>query len=245
VIEPRLTRYLASPPRADARVRLFCFPYAGGGATAFYPWLRLAPPWLQVLPVHLPGRENRHAEPPFTLMEALVADLARELRPNLDDSFAFFGHSLGALIAFELTLALDRAPSHLFVSASRPPHLPRKTAALSQLPDADFLAAIQRRYQALPPAVVADAEMLQLFLPPLRADFTLFDTYAGSQSRQVSCPISAFGGEKDPEVSPEELSAWEQQTCSTFRARVFPGGHFYLRDQQSQVVTEIAATLDR
>ncbi len=238
-----LTRYLTSPPRPDARVHLYCFPYAGGGATLYYPWTRNVPPWLQVLPIHLAGRENRHAEPSFTRLDHLVADMAKELSPLLRPPFAFFGHSLGALLAFELARRLPVPPAYFFASSSRAPQLPRRSTPLYQLPDAEFLAAMQQRYQALPAVVLADRELLAHFLSILRADFTLFDTYQYAPGLPLPAPIAAFGGQDDREVHVEGLDRWREQTSSTFRLRLFPGDHFYPRTQQAGLLQAIVEEL--
>ena len=239
----RQTRYLTVAPREEARVRLYCFPHAGGGATTFYPWTRRVPEWLQVLPVHLPGRENRHDEPPILDMASLVADLKRELVPHLRSPFAVFGHSLGALVAHELVRTLLIPPVRFFVSSSRAPQLPRRSPPLYQLPEGEFLAAMQTRYQALPAVVLADREMLALYLAVLRADFTLFDTYAYSPFEPLPCPISALGGEQDGEVSAESLSAWRERTKGAFNQRLFPGGHFYPKEQQTALLQVLTAEL--
>jgi surfactin synthase thioesterase subunit len=238
-----LTRYLTALPRPGARVHLYCFPHAGGGAALFYPWTRQVPDWLHILPVHLPGRENRHAEAAFTNLPALVAELACELAPLLRPPFAFFGHSLGALLAYELARTLPVPPCHLFVSSSRAPHLPRRAAPICQLPDADFLNAMQTRYQALPAAVLEDRDMLALFLPVLRADFTLFDTYHYEPTAALPFPVTAYGGEQDREADARGLSAWRERTNSSFELRLFPGGHFYLKEQQTALLQAVTLKL--
>jgi medium-chain acyl-[acyl-carrier-protein] hydrolase len=240
---PTLPRYLSSPPRPEARFHLYCFPHAGGGATLFYPWSRSVPSWLQVLPIHLPGRESRHAEPTFTDLDQLVADLEVNLSPILRPPFAFFGHSLGALIAFELARRLSVPPDRLFVSSSRAPQLPRRGSPLSQLPDAEFLTAMQERYQALPAVVLADREVLTHFLAILRADFTLFDAYQYRPGQPLPSPITVYGGEEDREVSAESLAGWSEQTTSAFRLRMFNGDHFYLKTRQAELLEAIIEAL--
>jgi surfactin synthase thioesterase subunit len=241
-----MTRFLSVGVRPDARVRLFCFPYAGGGASQFHAWSRDLPPEIQVCPVLLPGREGRLAEPPFTSLPTLVEELARELSPVLNAPFALFGHSLGALIAFELARVLsreNRCPAHLFLSSSRAPQLPRRLSPLSGLDDAGFLAAVQGRYEALPAVVLEDPQLLALFLPVLRADFLLFDTHAYTPGEPLNCPLTVLGGEQDPGVRAAELAGWQVQTRAAFRSRLFPGGHFYLKSQQAAVVRAIAEEL--
>jgi medium-chain acyl-[acyl-carrier-protein] hydrolase len=194
---------------------------------------------LQVLPIHLPGRESRHGETAFSSLDHLVTDLATELSPLLRQPFAFFGHSLGALVAFELSRILPLAPDHLFVSSSRAPQLPRRSTPLYQLPDAEFLTVMQERYQALPAVVLADREVLTHFLTILRADFTLFDTYHYRPGNPLPSPITVFGGEQDREVNVEGLSGWNEQTISSFRLQLFSGDHFYLRNRQTELLQAV------
>lgn len=241
--QPPPGRYLRYPPAAGARVRLFCFPYAGGGASLFYPWTRGLSPAVAVCPVHLPGREDRLKEAPFTRMTDLVEELARQLRPWTEAPFALFGHSLGGLVCFELARRLGRAPVRLFVSAARAPQVPERPAPVHHLGDADFVAALRLRYQGLPAAVLEDAELLSLFLPALRADFTLFDTYAYEAGGPLDCPVSAFGGARDPEVRESDLLAWREQTRGPFELRRFAGGHFFLKEEQDRALRAIADDL--
>ncbi len=237
-------RFLQTAPAPATRVRLLCVPYAGGGAAQFYAWARDLPRAVQVCPVHLPGRENRLAEPPFTGMSELVEALAGE--GGEGGTVALFGHSLGALIAFELARVLcraGRAPAHLFVSGSRAPQLPRRSPPLYQLDDVAFLEAVQRRYQPLPAVVLEDPQLLALFLPALRADFTLFDTYAYQPGESLDCPLTALGGDADPQVGPDDLAGWREQTRGPFRVGLFSGDHFYLRPQQGPLLRAVAADL--
>ena len=237
---------LQTHPNPSARVHLFCFPHAGSGAAPYYAWSRDLPATVQVCPVHLPGRENRFREPPFTQMPVLVDELLRELAHWPPNRFAFFGHSLGGLLAFELARALSRPGSnlvHLFISAARSPDLPRRSTPISHLVDADFLAAVQSRYQPLPVVILQDPELLKLFLPALRADFTLFDAYTGSPGEPLDCPLSAFGGDQDPQTPPSDLAGWQRQTRGPFRLRLFAGDHFFLKPQQGPLLRAIAEDL--
>ncbi len=218
-------------PRQEARIRLFCFPYAGGGASIYHAWAQSLPPQVEVCPVQLPGRENRIREEPFRRMEALVEALAAGLAPLLDRPFAFFGHSMGSLIAFELARGLRRegrpGPVHLFVSGHRAPQLPPQDEPIHPLPDREFLDKVFQ-LNGTPEEVRTNPELRALFLPILRADFELCETYRYRAEPPLPCPLSAFGGLGDSHAPREELQAWQAQSQGRFVLRMLPGDHFFL-----------------
>jgi medium-chain acyl-[acyl-carrier-protein] hydrolase len=222
--------------------RLFCFPYAGGGASFFRTWRERLWPEIEVCAIQLPGREDRLTETPFANLSSLIDALAEVLHPYMDFPFAFFGHSLGSLISFELIRRLCRqkapGPRHLFVSGSRAPQIPNPDPPIHQLPDAEFIEEL-RRFNGTPKAVLNNPELMELFLPLLRSDIRLHETYVYGHEAPLDCPISAFGGLEDEEVSREELSAWHDQTRSRFRMRMFPGDHFFLDGKESDGLLEI------
>jgi medium-chain acyl-[acyl-carrier-protein] hydrolase len=198
-------------------------------------------------PIHLPGREKRRLEVPFLRMEPLVQYLANNLEPFLDVPFAFFGHSLGALTAFETArefrsrgLAL---PLHLFVSAHAAPQIPRSLSPIHQHSDANFIRELIVRYDAIPAQVLADAQMMELFLPVLRADLEILETYSYLPGAPLACPISALGGVLDSTVTTNEIEAWREQTTSVFQLHMFPGKHFFLKDARPQVLQAICRSL--
>lgn len=229
-----------------AQMSLFCFAHAGGGASVFRLWSEGLPRSIRVIPVQLPGREDRIKEPPYTRMVALLDPLLRALRPHFDLPFAFFGHSLGALIAFELARELarrnERGPVRLFASARRAPHLPRSRRLIYHLPASEFIREL-KTYKGTPSAVIADPDLLALLLPTIRADFALNETYTYAAGPLLACPISALGGVEDDHVNPDELEAWAKETHGDFSIRMFPGGHFYLRDQCAELSRMIADDL--
>ncbi len=233
-------------PNPQAQLRLFCFHHAGGGAIIYNAWPAQLP-HLEVCAVQLPGRETRIRETPFTRMEPLVQTLTTALHPYLDKPFAFFGHSMGSLVAYELAQALRRmaqpAPFHLLLSGRRAPHLPDPHPPLHRLPNEAFLAAIQQRYGGIPDLIFQDVELKALFTPLLRADFTLVETYHPSTTQPLDCPLTAFGGDSDHYTSHAELMAWGALTNKAFAVHLFPGGHFYLNEQRLLLLTEIAALL--
>lgn len=242
-----MTDWLAST-RPDARLRLFCLPYAGGGSVEFHGWRRQMPPNIDICPVLLPGRERRIREPAVAHMQPLVEALAEALEPAMQQGpFALFGHSMGAWIAFELARQLrrngQRMPVQLFASARRAPHLPGQGQAWSKLPDAEFLRAIQDRYRSIPQPLFDDPKLLALFLPALRADFTLVDDYQHREEAPLDVPIDAYRGDGDDFVSPQECLAWQQHSSGAFALETFPGDHFFLRDSRELLVAAIARRL--
>lgn len=227
-------------------MRLFCFPFAGGGASFYRAWIERLSPDVQVLPVQLPGREARMRETSHDRIEPLVASLAGVLGPHLDQPYAFFGHSMGALIAFELARELRRRhappPASLLVSGHRAPQLPRRTAARHALPEPALVAEL-RRLGGTPPEVLAHPELMALLLPLLRADFAVVETYAYRDEPPLDCPIVAFGGLDDEDAGQAQMSAWQAQTRDALALHMFPGGHFFLNDARDAVLGLVSRAL--
>jgi medium-chain acyl-[acyl-carrier-protein] hydrolase len=233
-----LDRWLLRPLcPGEARLRLFCLPYAGGGASAFRVWTQAIAPQIEVCPIQLPGRENRLLEAPFTDVGALVDALATALEPAIDRPFALFGHSLGALIGFELIRHFRRrgwpGPVCFFASACRAPQLPRPGEPIHALPEGAFLDAL-RRLKGTPERLLQDRELMQLVLPALRADFALVETYAYAPGARLDCPVAAFGGEADTTVGLADVAGWADQAGRDFSLRMLPGGHFFLNDPSTR-----------
>jgi len=245
-------------PNGTARLRLLCFPHAGGSASIFGGWHRQLPAEIELSCVQLPGRDGRRGDPPLTDFDALVAALADALRWHLDVPLVFFGHSMGALIAFELARELRRrrlpGPAHLCVSAHRAPHLSPLNPGerpLHRLPDDEFIAELQRRYGTTP-ELAESAELAELFLPLLRADLALCETYVFRAEAPLECSISALGGSDDRRVRRPQLAAWRQHTASAFDLRLFPGDHFFARRDPylllqalAQQLTQVARRIPR
>ncbi|MCB0165294.1 MAG: thioesterase [Anaerolineae bacterium] len=233
-------------PNPQARLRLLCLPYAGGGATIYRTWPAHLPPEIEVWAIRLPGREVRLSEIPYTQMLPLVQTLAQVLSQYVNSPFALFGHSMGAILSFELTHWFRKAqlpgPMHLFVSGHRAPQVPDRKPQLHHLPTADFVKEL-KDYNGTPKAVFQEPELMQLILPLLRADFTLVETYTYLPKPPLDCPISVFGGQDDTLVSLADLEAWRTQTSSHFNIRVYPGDHFFLRDAQPSLLRDITQDL--
>jgi medium-chain acyl-[acyl-carrier-protein] hydrolase len=233
-------------PNPQARLRLFCFPYAGGSASLFRGWAEHLPVKTEVCPVQLPGRESRFKEQAYSALPPLIEELANALNPALDMPFAFFGHSMGALIAFELTRYLAQRtglhPRHLFISAHRAPQLPDSRPSIYHLADSAFIEEL-RHLNGTPREVLANEELMELLLPQLRADFTLVETYRYVAQEPLSCPISAFGGWQDTEVKQEEIAAWRVQTANVFSLHMLPGDHFFLHSNRSSLFQVLSQEL--
>ncbi|MDP2996512.1 MAG: alpha/beta fold hydrolase [Bryobacterales bacterium] len=220
-------------PGADSSpdVRLFCFPHAGGGAAAFARWQSALPSRFGVCPVRFPGRESRVAEAPFEDMAALVDALARVIQPLADRPFVFFGHSMGAAVAFELARQLRRdgrpLPLGLIVSGARAPQYRAGWTPPASPSDQEFRAQL-RRLEGVPPEVLDNDGLMRVLLPVLRADTALYRNYVYSVEPPLDLPLRAYGGAADPNVRQEHVEAWSCQTTRSFAARIFDGGHFYL-----------------
>jgi surfactin synthase thioesterase subunit len=234
-------------PRDGARLRLFCFPHAGGGASLFRGWDTALPADVDLCAVQLPGREARWSELPYTSLSDLVEALGELLLARVEVPYAFFGHSLGGLVAFELARWLrDRAglePLVLFVSATRAPQAPRLVPPRHDAPERDFIAGL-RTLRTVPEEILDHDELLRLVLPTLRADFRLYQTYRFRRGEPLRCPIAVFGGEGDHLVGYDALAGWRQHTVAGCTVRLFPGGHFFLRDGRDRVLEAIAGDLD-
>lgn len=243
------TAWIKRPrPNPQARLRLFCFPYAGGAASLFRTWADHLPETIEVCAMQFPGREERHREPLFAEVPALIAALLPDFTPWLDCPFAFFGYSVGALIGFELARQLRQqhhpAPRHLFVAGRRAPQIPDPVPPIHDLPDDRFIAEL-RSYNGTPEVVLQNAELMALFLPILRADFAMNETYAYTAQPPLDCPISALGGLEDQTVSLDGLKAWKDQTVASFDLQMFPGGHFFLKNAQAQILKTISQRLQQ
>lgn len=241
---PAASHWSASNTSRRARrdvVRLFCFPYAGGGASIFRSWKTALAPAIEVIPVQLPGREDRWREPPLTDLPALVVSLSDALRRRLEPPFAFFGHSMGAFLAFELARHLRReqspAPVMLLVSGARAPQIPDPDPQTHRLP-ADELLRDLRRLGGIPSEFLKHQDLMALMLPTLRADLAVCETYVYRDEPPLDCPLSAFGGDHDSKIPPGHLSSWKAQTTGEFRLRMFPGNHFFFLQEGGAAVLQ-------
>jgi medium-chain acyl-[acyl-carrier-protein] hydrolase len=229
------------------RVRVFCFPHAGGGASTYRRWAAELADGVEICAVQLPGREDRLNEPPFNNLTALVAAVHAEIVQYVDRPFAFFGHSMGALVGFELTRTLqangDVMPLHVVVSGRRAPHLPPIRQPLHDLPPGQFEAALLA-LEGTPGDVFADKELMALLGPLLRADLAVCETYEYAPGDPLDVPLTVFGGSSDAEASAADLEAWRIHSRAFCGLQLFPGNHFYFRERPREIVAAIERVLE-
>jgi medium-chain acyl-[acyl-carrier-protein] hydrolase len=236
-------------PTPTASLRYWCLPYAGGGAAAWFPWTPHLAPIAELVAIRLPARESRLAESPATDLLAIARELTTAIAPYAQEPYALGGHSMGALLAFEIAREMRRrglpAPVGLIASGARAPDCPRTEPDLHHLPDDDFIREVDQRYQGIPPALLANREFLELFLPALRGDLTAFETYRHHAEPPLASPILSLRGDRDPRVSAEQAMTWRAHTIGTFSSKAFPAGHFFLPDQIEAVASEMRTFLAR
>lgn len=226
---------------------MFCLPYAGGGASAFNSWPDALPDTVELQAVQLPGRESRYSEPMFTQILETASALATSIEPYLDRPYALFGYSMGALIAFELMRELRRRGSHLpeqlFVAARRAPQNSPICPPLTHLTLDGFLEKM-RHYYDPPQGAWELPELLEIILPPLRADMRMCEGYIYHPEPPFDCPIHAFAGHSDICSPPDIVQAWREQTTGDFEMDVFEGGHFFINTALDDLQSAIIARLE-
>lgn len=231
----------------DARIRLLCLPHAGAGASAYRSWGRGLPGYIGVCPVQPPGRERRYRDQPLGSAAAIVGLLAPEILAGVAAPYAIFGHSTGALCAFELAREIRRLggpePAHLFVAGRRAPQLPIKRTAIGGLSVAG-LAALLRQLGGTPEEVLQSPELLGRLQPLLAADFEVNENYAYSPQPPLDVPITAFAATRDDGRGPAEMSGWAEHTAAGFRLHALDGGHFAVFDREQGVLGRISGVLD-
>ncbi|RUS95007.1 hypothetical protein DSM106972_091670 [Dulcicalothrix desertica PCC 7102] len=251
VAELKRESWVTFPKRNyEASLRLFCFPYAGGNAMSFRGWEKTLEKNLfntvEVCPIELPGRGSRLMEEPFTNFSQLISSLTQALVPYLDKPFAFFGHSMGAIVCFEVAHLLRKkyssTPTHLFVSGRNAPQVSIEVEHIHNLPERAFLQEL-RRLNGTPEEVLENTELMQMLLPMLRADFALVENYVYTPEYPLLCSITAFGGQQDPKISQDSLQAWHQQTTGDFSMHMFPGDHFFIHSAQQLILQNISQKL--
>jgi medium-chain acyl-[acyl-carrier-protein] hydrolase len=229
----------------DAATQLFCFAHAGGSPSFFRPWRAPLAPEIAVRRVLLPGRDSRLEEPPFRHITELMGPLCAALEPCLDRPYALFGHSMGAVVAFEVARRLSRCPGAgprcLIVSGRPAPGL-ASGRRLSELSDDEFVAEVGR-LNGIPPEVLGEPGLLDMVLPALRADFELAETYRPLPGGRLDCPVAAYLGTDDPEVDYEGVLRWREVTTGEFSVRAFRGDHFYLKEGRPDVLNAIRADM--
>ncbi|QSB16006.1 thioesterase [Natronosporangium hydrolyticum] len=228
-------------PAPAAGTRLVCFPHAGGSATFYLPVARSLAPAVDVLAIQYPGRQDRRTEPGIDDLHQLADLVAEELRAWQDRPVVYFGHSMGATLAFEVARRLQPeglGPTALVASGRRAPSCYRPGAV--HLGDDAHVVAELRKLSGTAGNLLDDDEVLQMIMPALRSDYRAVETYRYQPGPALSCPILMLTGDSDPEVTPAEARAWAVHTTAGFELQTFPGGHFYLNEQAPAVLAAMA-----
>jgi surfactin synthase thioesterase subunit len=240
--DPPATWWVVPAPRVAPRLRLFCFPYAGASATAYHRFSQRLPDDIEVCSLQLPGRGFRLREPGIATFSAILDAVAGAIEGRLDRPYALFGHSMGGLVAFELTRRLRaagaRLPLHLVVSASPPPQRVRPRALPLEAPIAELWAAVNDLY-GTPEKKAADPQLLELAVPPLRDDLRAFASYRYASAAPLEVPITSLVGSADPMVREGDAEAWRAETSGPFALHVIPGPHLYVQDMPDALLVRV------
>ncbi|MCP2166462.1 thioesterase II family protein [Goodfellowiella coeruleoviolacea] len=240
--DPWIRRFHPAP---DSDVRLVCFPHAGGSASFFFPVSRQLSPRLDVLALQYPGRQDRRNEPPIDSIAELADQAAEALRSWTDKPLAFFGHSMGAVLAYEVGLRLQRSGTdlvELFASGRRAPSTVRDERVHTQ-PDEGLIDEI-KSLSGTDASLLGNEEILRMILPAIRSDYRAVETYVHQPGQRLSAPITVLVGDADPKVTLDEARKWQEHTTGAFDMKVFAGGHFYLTPHAAEVIRLIADRLD-
>lgn len=242
------TTLFATPtPNPDAQLRLVCFAYAGGSSATYLPWLKLLHPDVELVVCQLPGRGTRLFEDPYDQIEPLLQDLCAAIRPLCDMPLVFFGHSMGSKLAYELCLAMQKndlpLPVHVIASAAAAPFHVRRKTPIHDLPEKEFITALSK-LNGTPQQVLNNPELMALFLPALRADFKLVETYINTSRTVVPTRLTLMGGVMDETVSPSELADWNKLFTLTSKIRWFEGDHFYINHKTFAVLQQLNDMMD-
>jgi surfactin synthase thioesterase subunit len=241
--KPNSSKWFVIPrPNRNARLRLICFPYAGGSAFIYTGWSRHLPADVELVAVQAPGRADRISEQAYTDMASLIADLYAAIERLIDRPYVLLGHSLGSRVAFELARELRRrghpSPAHFIASGSAAPHLPARGKRIHDLPRKEFLAEL-RDLDGTPDAVFDNQELVELCLPMLRADFTLSETYVAADEPPLACGFTIFAGERDKDITQSDLLAWKAHFTQSGDITQFPEGHFFIDKLSQRVLAHV------
>lgn len=232
--------FVVTHQKPGASTRLFCFPYAGGNAATYAHWSKQLHPEVEVIGLQLPGRANRLFEPAYSSMAPLTDAIFEQITPLLDRPFAFFGHSLGSRVAFDLMKKMNRnnlpLPSVFFASGSRAPSIKPRELATYSLPDAQFIEHL-RTLSGTPDAIIDNPDLMAVCLPLLRADFELSETYLSNTDHKLDTRLHIFSGREDSDITRLDLMQWSSHFIEPGQLTIFSGGHFFI-DQSSEPVLE-------
>jgi len=239
---PVASWFLTRPSRARTQLRLYCFSYAGGSAAVFAPWHDLIDPGIEICAVQLPGRADRIAEPLCLSIAQAVEAIAQETQRPDGLPYAFFGHSLGGLLAFEVARFCARhyftLPKHLIVSGCGAPQLRSASRSLHELPDSQFIDLLHQ-YDGTPREILQNEELMGLLLPAIRADFGMVANYEYRHSPRLKVPITVLAGLQDSHVSPAQAEGWCRETESGCHLEWLEGGHFFIHSQREEIIRSV------
>lgn len=234
--------FLVTRPKPKADYRLFCFPYAGGSATAYASWEALLPSHVELVAIQFPGRANRLNESLLVSVDALAQHVAQSIPPMLDRPYLIYGHSLGSAVSFELLHALKvhglQPPLHYLCGARRAPHLPPRIRPIHDYPMEQFKSEL-KNLNGTPDAVLNNADLMDIFAPILRTDFKAAYCYHREPRIKLDIPASVFGGARDDKVAVEDLNGWQDHFEKTVDVRIFEGGHFFMDENRELVVRAV------
>jgi len=226
----------------NASMRLFCFHYAGSSASIFRTWAQDMPDWAELTAIQLPGRENRYSEQLLYDVFAVVDRLHLAFDPYINKPFVIFGHSMGSLIAFEFIRKLRRErmiqPKHLIISGTKAPHTLAEKPLIYNLPDTEFIQEL-KKYNGIPQELIENEELINIFLPVIRADFCISQAYKYNNEKPLNCPITVFGGINDNTFDKQNLFKWKEQTLGAFNSNLFSGDHFFIKSSYTEVIAII------
>lgn len=233
---------------APVQCQLFCFPYGGGNTTFYQTWAKQLPPGIQIVVCQLPGRTTRFKESAFTAYDPLLKELVAELLKVIKGPYAFFGHSMGALLSFEMARSLRRQsaplPRCFFPSGHKAPQLSRTREKIAHLPEAQFIEKLIE-YNGISETILENKDLMELLLPTIRADFTMLESHQYREEAPLDLPIYASGGTRDSKVSLEDLKAWGIQTTGEFEYQMYEGDHFFIHPMEKDVVSQVGQTLKK
>ncbi|WP_444997363.1 thioesterase II family protein [Aliikangiella sp. IMCC44359] len=239
--------FVTPKPNGRAKLRLFCFPYAAGNAATYVPWQEYLPEWVELVAIQPPGRANRIEEQGLMSMEAMVSSLCEAIEPLLDRPYMIFGHSLGSRVGFEFALEVKRRgwrePEHFIASGSNAPHICREHKKIHHLEDKEFVEGL-KRFDGPTEVIAENKKLLELFMPMLRADFSVADTYFRTTEEKLDCHFSIYGGKKDTDAPQEQLDTWIHHfSVPVFAIEVFEGDHFFIENNQAAVLNKVVETI--
>lgn len=225
---------------------LVCCHYGGGSATAFRGWEKDLPDGVLLIGIQLPGRESRFSETHISSLSLIVEQLSSALLPFINIPYILFGHSIGGLICFELARALRKVslplPKCLIISATNAPQKLMVREHISDKSDEEFINCL-RLYNGLPDELVVDQQMMSIFIPMLRADLQILETYQYEEKMPLNCKLVVLGGLNDPNVPLEDIAAWCIHTNFSCNIRLFPGNHFFIKSHKKEVLAYLSEVI--